>query len=1096
MFVRAASPRCASPDAIMKKTTISSLLRLLPWLVLCTGLVLTYLLQAAARQENWQAHRDEFNFRVNEIVDNIGSRLGRREQVLSGAVGLFAASRLVERDEFRAYVDSLKVAEKNPGMQGVGFAQVLPGHTPAGQAADGAEMRTAIVYLEPADWRNRRAFGYDMYAEPVRRAAMARARDENRSIISGKVRLIQETEQEAQPGFLMYLPVYRGAAAHDTLAARRANLLGWVYAPFRMHDLMKGILGQHFGEIEASLDLEIYDGETLTPTNLMFDSNRQADKARAAFSAVKPLTLFEHRWTVAVYSLPSFEAGLRSEKARLIAIGGGCGSVLLALALWLLVTARGRAVLIAERMTEQLRSSEANKDALFENMSSGVAVLASTDGGCTFVYRACNRAAERIDRLQRAEVIGRSFGEVLPGIADCGLPEVLQRVWRNGVAERVAPYWYSDQQRCGWREAYVYTLPNGDVVVIYDDVSARKQAEAEQARLNRALRLLSACNLTLVHADDEYKLLVAICNLIVDRGGYLMAWVGYAEHDAAKTVRPITQAGYESGYLDHIDITWDDSERGRGPTGTAIRTGITDINQDVLHNPRMAPWRAAAIERGYRASIALPLSSEGQMLGALTMYSADADAFNSEEVRLLEEMAKDLAFGITTLRARAEHAAAAEQVTFLSHFDPLTHLPNRLLLRDRFDQARRIAEHEQRGLALLYLDVDNFKQVNDSLGLEVGDQLLILIVKRLQACLGDGDTLCRLSGDEFVILLAGTGDAVSVAGSANIILDAFAEPLLIDGNAVSISFSIGISLYASDGEDFDMLLKHADTAMHHAKESGRNTCRFFTLQMNQGALEQLRLKGQLHQALKEREFLLHYQPQVAIGSQRIVGAEALVRWLHPVDGLISPARFIPLAEQSGHIIQLGEWVLNEACRQARQWLDSGLPALVMAVNLSALQFKRGDIVEVVMAALQHSGLPPALLELELTESILLQDVAATMRTLQSLKALGVKLSIDDFGTGYSSLSYLKQLAVDKLKIDQSFIRDLLDDSDDAAIVKAVIQLGQAMQLTVIAEGVETAEQLAYLGSAGCDEVQGYLFSRPIPAEQFAELLADGASPPR
>ena len=283
--------------------------------------------------------------------------------------------------------------------------------------------------------------------------------------------------------------------------------------------------------------------------------------------------------------------------------------------------------------------------------------------------------------------------------------------------------------------------------------------------------------MSLVHAEEEHDLLVEICRLIVSRGGYLMAWVGYAEQDEAKTVRPIAQFGFDDGYLDSVNITWADTERGRGPTGTSIRSRRTEINQNVLSNPRMAPWRQAAIQHGYQSSIALPLICETEVLGALTIYSPNPHAFDVEEVRLLEELASDLAYGIVTLRTRVERAAAEGKIAFLAHYDPLTHLPNRVLLRDRFEHAANAAEHERSGVAMLYLDVDNFKQINDSLGHEAGDQLLINAVERLRQCIRDTDTLSRLSGDEFVILLNGMSDTAAITGVANHILDAFAEPV-------------------------------------------------------------------------------------------------------------------------------------------------------------------------------------------------------------------------------------------------------------------------------------------------------------------------------
>ncbi|HEX5337517.1 MAG TPA: EAL domain-containing protein, partial [Gallionella sp.] len=619
------------------------------------------------------------------------------------------------------------------------------------------------------------------------------------------------------------------------------------------------------------------------------------------------------------------------------------------------------------------------------------------------------------------------------------------------------------------------------------DITERKHAEQTQKRLNRSLKLLSDCNMALVHAVEEPGLLSEICRLVVEKGGYRMAWVGFAELDAEKSVRPVAQHGDERNYLDTLRLSWADTELGQGPTGTAIRTGMTDINQDYLTNPRMGLWRAAAIASGYRSSIALPLPGKKHVLGALTIYSSDPDAFSHEEVTLLEELANDLAYGIETLRTRVEHEEAERQLEFLAHHDMLTRLPNRVLLRDRFDQAIAQADRDQSGVAVLFLDLDNFKQVNDTLGHNYGDQLLVRVVERLRGCLRDTDTISRQGGDEFIVLLPNLREMGAISGIASHIVDVFNEPFEIENYSINTTFSIGISLYPEDSREFDTLLKNADTALYQAKDSGRDTYRFFSQKMNLDAQEQLHLQGQLRNAVRNQEFLLHYQPQVDIATGRIVGAEALVRWQHPEMGLIPPAKFIPLAERSGLVIPMGEWVLNEACRQARQWCECGQP-LVMAVNLSALQFKRGNLLETVSRALEQSGLPAGQLELELTESILLQDVDVAIKTLHSLKEMGVKFSIDDFGTGYSSLSYLKRLAVNKLKIDQSFVRDLAEDSDSAAIVRAIIQLGHTLQLSVIAEGVETEAQLDFLRNYGCDEVQGYLFGRPIPADEFIELL--------
>jgi diguanylate cyclase (GGDEF)-like protein len=629
----------------------------------------------------------------------------------------------------------------------------------------------------------------------------------------------------------------------------------------------------------------------------------------------------------------------------------------------------------------------------------------------------------------------------------------------------------------------------------------QREAEARamagsQVRLNRALRLLSRCNRLLIHADDESALLKDVCRLVVEAGHYELAWVSLAEQDARKSVRAMAHFGQPAEYLDALNISWADDERGRGPTGTAIRTGEVQICQDLAGDPRMAPWRHRIQTSGFRASAALPLKDTRRTFGALSIYSTETDAFNQEEVELLQELASNLAFGIRSLRSRAGHRAAEEKLAFLAHHDPLTRLPNRLLLRDRFEVAIAGAQRKQGRVAMLFLDLDSFKEINDSLGHEVGDQLLIQVARRLQSCVRRTDTVCREGGDEFVVLLTQIDRPSTVSRVAQQILAAMERPFEIGGNPLHMTLSIGISVFPADGIDFETLRRNSDAALFVAKDSGRNTFRFFDEHMNRAVLDRLQTQARLRVALKEQEFRLHYQPQMRLRDGRITGMEALIRWQRADGELVRPAEFIAVAEQSGLIIPIGEWVLNEACRQAMQWRAAGSPELVLAVNLSVVQFRRGNVVESVAAALQRSGLPAASLELELTESVLLHDTEMALETLRALKRIGVKLSIDDFGTGYSSLAYVKRLAVDKLKIDRSFIRELAESAEDAAIVRAIIQLGHTLELEVIAEGVETDAQLQFLKENGCDQVQGYLISHPVAPQQFLELLGPGAAHPR
>ncbi|OAI24296.1 EAL domain-containing protein [Methylomonas koyamae] len=435
-----------------------------------------------------------------------------------------------------------------------------------------------------------------------------------------------------------------------------------------------------------------------------------------------------------------------------------------------------------------------------------------------------------------------------------------------------------------------------------------------------------------------------------------------------------------------------------------------------------------------------------------------------------------------------ERKAAEAQIEYLARHDPLTNLPNRTLLRDRFDQAMAHALRNNSLVGLLFLDLDHFKNINDTMGHDVGDRLLQGIAERLCQCVREVDTVCRQGGDEFIIILTDIPDIDTIAQIALKILDQLNQPFQIEGVTVCTSFSIGISLYPNDGLNFHGLLNKADTAMYAAKNEGRNTFRFFSHDMNLASIERMNIENGLRAALKQNEFRLHYQPQYSIRDNRIIGAEALLRWQPKNGAMIPPAKFIPIAEDNGLIVPIGDWVLREACRQNRVWHDAGYKLLV-TVNISALQFKRGNLLESVKSALSESGLAAEYLELELTESVLMFDTATVIQQIAALKALGVSFAIDDFGTGYSSLSYLKRFAVNKLKIDQSFIQDLSSGkAEDAAIVQAIVQLGDTLGLLTLAEGVETQEQAERLHQLGCHKAQGFYWNQPLPPDEFGALF--------
>ena len=437
--------------------------------------------------------------------------------------------------------------------------------------------------------------------------------------------------------------------------------------------------------------------------------------------------------------------------------------------------------------------------------------------------------------------------------------------------------------------------------------------------------------------------------------------------------------------------------------------------------------------------------------------------------------------------------ALSLKMAHLAQHDSLTDLPNRLLLNDRLTQALTLAHRNDQRLALLFLDLDRFKNINDSLGHAIGDRLLQSVAERLLACVRSSDTVSRQGGDEFVILLPEVSQPADAAVTAEKILLALSTPHRIDRQDLHLAASIGIVTYPEDGTEAKTLLKHADLAMYRAKDSGRNTYQFFEPDMNGYTADRQSLESGLHRAIERHEFVLHYQPIVRLDSEELIGVEALIRWHHPQRGLVSPAQFIPIAEESGFIAAIGRWVLHEACRQSRGWRAAGLPPMRIAINISTVELRDKGFVENVGGILEEHGLLPRDLELELTETFLMRDSNSTAAVLQSLSDLGVRIALDDFGTGYSSLSHLKRFPIDTLKIDQSFVRNLAADADDASIVSAVIGMGKGLQIRIVAEGVETREQLAFLRRQGCPEGQGYYFSRPASAREFSQLLRRSAT---
>ncbi len=534
------------------------------------------------------------------------------------------------------------------------------------------------------------------------------------------------------------------------------------------------------------------------------------------------------------------------------------------------------------------------------------------------------------------------------------------------------------------------------------------------------------------------------------------------------------------------------------PDGTIVEVNraFSDIlgysrDEVIGHNPRL--WQSGYQNKDFYRGMWRALLETGHWRGELWNRRKDGSVFPEwQTISSVHDQSGHLTHyvGIFSDISRIKQSQA--QLDHLAHYDPLTDLPNRLLLQERLEQAIRHAERHQTQFAVIFLDIDHFKHINESLGHPVGDKLLTEVAARLRSQIRSDDTLSRVGGDEFVLLLETIDTPAHIGTLAQELLRSFNQPFLLETHELNLTASLGISLYPQNGTDPVTLLRNADAAMYRSKDRGRNIYHFYTEELTQNVVERVSLENHLRYAIERDELFLVYQPQVDLKSGRCVGVEALLRWRHPELGLVSPAKFIPFAEETGLIHNIGQWVLTNACRQGKRWLQQGLDFGTLAVNIAGSQIERGNLVNDVTQALADSGLPPTRLELEVTEGFVMQQPEVAIEQLNTLRQLGIILSIDDFGTGYSSLSYLKRLPIHKLKIDQSFVRDIPIDSDDMAICKAIIAMGESLGLSVIAEGVETQAQADFLLRQGCPQAQGYLYSKPLLADDLAaSLLASG-----
>ena len=899
---------------------------MLPLLVMALALGMTYVLWRDAQSNSIKELNTEFRYRELEATERVRQRMLDYDQMLRGLRGLFRASNSVDRYEFHEYYAALNLAQRYKGIQALSFVQLV---ADADKNAHIANIQsegiptytiwphapraysTPVVYIEPSNTTNLRALGFDISSESLRHEAMALARDNNSVHITGKISLVQGRNHDTSPALLMLLPIYQNGVAHDTVAKRRAALVGWVDAVLRTEELMEGVLGTDDPEI----DIEIFDGKTLSKPFLLYDKDKffRASGTTQLLQSTRQMEVGGRVWTIRVSSLPAFEQRLSSNKSQFIALVGVGLSLLLASITWILMRARARTLHAAHLLSHELQARIAAQESLklaslvYENSSEGILV---TDEENHII--AINPAFTRITGYELADVQGKD------------------------------PRYFSSGR----------------------------------------------------HDLDFYKAM----------------W------------SELTQTGHWQGEV------WDRHKNGED------HAKYLTINT-IYHE-------------------------DGNVFRRVALFMDISDKKESEEV-----------------------------IWHQANFDPLTQLPNRSMFHDRLLHEVQLAQRGNFIFALLFIDLDLFKEVNDTLGHHVGDLLLIDAARRISSCVRKSDTVARLGGDEFTVILGGLPDVSSIERVATKILQDLAAPYTLGDEVVYITGSIGITLYPHDAIEPDGLLKNADQAMYVAKNMGRNRISYFTQALQESAQARLRMITDLHEAITQEQFVVHYQPIVDLSTGDIYKAEALVRWQHPKRGLVPPNDFIPLAEETGLITEIGDWVFREAARHARRLREYYHPAFQISVNKSPKQFRdSGATIASWFEYLKELDLPGDGITIEITEGLLLNAISDVTDKLRLFREGGIQIAIDDFGTGYSSLSYLKRFHIDYLKIDQSFVRDIETDANDLALSRAIIVMAHALGLKVIAEGVETATQLALLKNAECDFAQGYFFSKPVPAAEFESLL--------
>jgi diguanylate cyclase (GGDEF)-like protein len=1058
-----------------------------------------------------------FDNDTRAVEQSIGMRVRLYTDVLVTMQALFSAGDDISRSEFRDFVNGLNLPERYPGFQTLNYAACIR-NAEVAQFVD-TQHRDPILrqagidfairppgarpvyfvlsYVEPLA-PNLPSVGLDLGLEPRRLAALEQSRDTGQPVSSGRLILAEGTNPHV--GIALRLPVYRKGLPHDTVDQRRRAYIGSVGAGIRVRDLMTQMLSEQTLRV---IHFRIFDAGTLNApavppslSTMLFDSiagvgDMTPDKgnkgaATLAYPSSSPDDAFNtsasdgrqlakslvqpfggRRWLIVFAADPATLTGAQRRLPVFSAAAGTVISVLLGALGYALSSSRVRAVRLAEQITHTLRESEIAR-AEAQRIAHLGDWRVSLDGGIVLL----SKEMARLLGWQRGPPTLKALITAIEPADRAALVAQAKRTLRTGAPFQLECRYRSTRGRRGWLHliGHAYGPPEeralrGTAL----EITQRKSAE-------RAQQQEHAVTLQLATATSEFDVFRQLVDALVDG----MGWEAGAFWPTESGQRESLCATWRTRVpeLERWLLSRPDSPS--APMAEVATTPCWSSGRNTLKRLAHAQWLAAA---GITTVFAFPLRAGSLTLGVAEFYARDRRQTESHALAMARSIAIQASHFL--LRRQAE-----ENLRFIANHDALTGLPNRLMFRDRLEEALLRARREEITLHVLFIDLDQFKDVNDSLGHNAGDQLLRAVADRLRQQVVQPGMIARLGGDEFIVLVEEPLDEdPGVQRTVDAIQGALSAAFVVSGRQLQVTASIGISSFPGDGDDAQTLLKHADIAMYGAKQRGKNTFQLYVREMSTSLQRRIDMESHLRHAVDNGEFVLHYQPRICLRTNRCTGVEALIRWDHPTLGRVMPMDFIPLAEETGAIVPIGAWVLREACRQNAEWLARGQGPIRVSVNLSARQFADPHLHDDIVEALARAQLPGDLLELELTESMVMRHPEQAAGWLANLKRTGVRLSIDDFGTGYSSLAYLNHFPIDVIKIDRSFIRDVPDSLSDTQIASAVIALGHSLGLEVVAEGAETQAHIDFLRNEGCDEVQGYFYSRPIPAGDMTTFLS-------